>query len=134
MTASVIYHLMALDLEPWFLQAIDKMRRGFLWARNGEANGGCCAVAWNLVCQPKALGGLGFHNLQYLNTALRAMWLWLQKTDPAKPWSGLDLQVSAASRDLFNASVSIIVGSGTTVAFSEDAWIGGLTVKTIAPV
>jgi hypothetical protein len=62
------------------------------------------------------------------------MWLWLQKTDPAKPWSGLDLQVSAASRDLFNASVSIIVGSGTAVAFWEDAWIGSLTVKTIAPV
>jgi hypothetical protein len=59
--------------------------------------------------------------------------LWLQKTDPAKPWSGLDFQVSAASRDLFNASVSITVGSGTAVAFWEDAWIGGLTAKTIAP-
>jgi hypothetical protein len=31
MTASVIYHLMALDLEPWFFQAVDKIRRGFLW-------------------------------------------------------------------------------------------------------
>jgi hypothetical protein len=26
MTASVIYQLMALDLEPWFLQAVDKLR------------------------------------------------------------------------------------------------------------
>jgi hypothetical protein len=58
MMSSIVYHLMALDLDPWFLQAVDKLRRGFLWAPSGEANGGCCAVAWNLVCQPKALGGL----------------------------------------------------------------------------
>jgi hypothetical protein len=30
MTASIIYQLMALDLEPWFLEAVDKLRRGFL--------------------------------------------------------------------------------------------------------
>jgi hypothetical protein len=40
MTASVIYHLMALDLEPWFLRAVDKLRRSFLWVRCGEAHGG----------------------------------------------------------------------------------------------
>jgi hypothetical protein len=88
MTASVIYHLMALDLDPWFLQVVDKLRHGFLWARNGESSGGCCAVAWDLVCQPKALSGL-CHNLHYLNTALRTRWLWLQRTDHSKPWSGL---------------------------------------------
>jgi hypothetical protein len=79
MTAMVIYHLMALDLEPWFLQAIDKLRRGFLWAGAGEASGGCYAVAWDLVCQPKELGGLGFRNLRLLNMALRTRWLWFQK-------------------------------------------------------
>ena len=31
MTSSVIYQLMALDLEPWFLEAVDKLRRGFFW-------------------------------------------------------------------------------------------------------
>jgi hypothetical protein len=73
MTASVIYHLMALDLEPWFF--VDKLRRGFLWAGNGDANGGSCAVAWHLVCQPKVLGGLGLHNPRLLNVALRTRWL-----------------------------------------------------------
>jgi hypothetical protein len=29
MTASVVYQLMALDLEPWFLQAIDSYAAGF---------------------------------------------------------------------------------------------------------
>jgi hypothetical protein len=50
MTASVIYHLMALDLEPWFFQAVDKIRRGFLWAGSGDTSGGNCAVAWDLIC------------------------------------------------------------------------------------
>jgi hypothetical protein len=133
MTASVIYHLMALDLEPWFLQAVDKLRRGFLWARCGEAHGGCCAVAWDLVCQPKCLGGLGFHNPRHLNTALRTRWLWFQKTDPTKTWSGLDLAINDTSRDLFNASMLISVGTGTPLLFWEDAWIGGLTAVSIAP-
>jgi hypothetical protein len=134
LTASVVYQLMALELEPWFLQEVDKLRRGFLWAGHEEANGGSCAVAWHLVCQPKYLGGLGIHNLRLLNTALRAKWLWLAKTDPARPWHGLDVEVSKDSRALFQASIHISVGAGSGVLFWEDAWIGGLTAATIAPV
>jgi hypothetical protein len=72
MTASVIYHLLALDVDPWFIKAVDKLRRGFLWAGKPDARGGCCLVAWDQVCQPKHLGGLGLLNLTKLNAALRA--------------------------------------------------------------
>jgi hypothetical protein len=92
---------MAIDLDPWFLQAVDKLRRGFLWAGSGDALGGQCAVAWDLVCQPKCLGGLGFHNLRLLNTTLRAKWLWMAKTDNTRPWHGLNIQVGEASKALF---------------------------------
>jgi hypothetical protein len=47
MTASAIYHLMALDVDPWFIQAVDRIRRGFLWAGKPSACGGCCLVAWD---------------------------------------------------------------------------------------
>jgi hypothetical protein len=53
--------------------------------------------------------------------------------DSAKPWCGLDLSVSVDCRALFNASVSISVGSGTSIKFWEDAWIGGLDASSIAP-
>jgi hypothetical protein len=48
--------------------------------------------------------------------------------------SGLGLEVGATSHDLFNATVTITVGSGTSTLFWEDAWIGDLTTDTIAPV
>ncbi|KAM0884840.1 hypothetical protein ACQ4PT_030715 [Festuca glaucescens] len=51
MAAFAIYHLLALDLELWFLQAVDKLRRGFLWAGSHEALGGQCRVAWHLAMQ-----------------------------------------------------------------------------------
>ncbi|KAM0879448.1 hypothetical protein ACQ4PT_034225 [Festuca glaucescens] len=49
MTASVVYHLLALDLDPWFLKAVDKLRKAFLLAGSDESPGGKCMVAWNLV-------------------------------------------------------------------------------------
>jgi hypothetical protein len=133
MTASVVYHLMALDVDPWFIQEVDRLRRGFLWAGKPGARGGCCLVAWDKVCVPKALGGLGFHDLRKLNAALRARWLWFQKTDLQRPWAGIGLQVLPAAAAVFHASVRITIGSGANVLFWEDAWINGLPPSAIAP-
>ena len=68
-----------------------------------------------------------------MNVALQTRWFWLQRTCNDKPWSGLDLQISDDAVGLFNASVTIKVGSGSSVLFWEDAWIGGLAVAAIAP-
>jgi hypothetical protein len=45
MTSTVIYQLIALDVDPWVLQLIDKLRRGFLWVGQEDAHGGNCLVA-----------------------------------------------------------------------------------------
>jgi hypothetical protein len=133
MTASVIYHLMALDVDPWFVQAIDRLRRGFLWAGKVDTRGGCCLVAWEKVCEPKYLGGLGFHNLRKLNAALRARWLWFQKTDLLKPWAEIPFEVLREAVAVFHASVRIVIGDGSRLLFWQDAWIRGLTPDAIAP-
>jgi hypothetical protein len=66
LTAVPIYLLIALDLPKWFIKAIDKKRRGFLWKGHQQANGGNCLVAWEKVQRPLQYGGLGIHNLELL--------------------------------------------------------------------
>jgi hypothetical protein len=68
-----------------------------------------------------------------MNVALRTRWIWQQKTDSSKPWSGLDLQASNDARGLLNASVLISIGEGSSILFLEDAWIGGMSAAVVAP-
>ena len=100
-----------MELEPWFFRAVDKLRRGFLWVGREDARGGNCLVAWPAVCQPECIGGLGFHNLRWLNAALRTWWLWLQKMDAHKSWAGLQFRVLPEVKAMFNAYVCIRVFS-----------------------
>ena len=58
------YLLIAMDLPKWFLKAIDKKRRGFLWKGQEQANGGNCLVAWKRVQRPLEYGGLGIQRFK----------------------------------------------------------------------
>jgi hypothetical protein len=35
--ASIVYQIRALDVDPWFIKAIYKLRRGFSWAGKEDA-------------------------------------------------------------------------------------------------
>ena len=93
LTAMLIYLAMAIDLPPWAIKAIDRMRRDFVWRRRREANGGHRLIAWPKVYCSKELGGLGISDLKSLGYALRAIWPWLKKSEPSRPWANLPLQV-----------------------------------------
>ena len=105
LTGILIYVAMAIDLPPWALKAIDKIRRSFLWMGRKEANGGHCLIAWPKVCRPRELGGLGITDLKTLGIALKARWPWLQRSVPNKPWANLSVQVSKEVAGLISVAV-----------------------------
>jgi hypothetical protein len=46
LSALPIHVLIALNVPKWFIKAINKIRRAFLWKGRREVHGGCCLVAW----------------------------------------------------------------------------------------
>ena len=129
----LIYLAMAMDLPSWALRAIDKIRRGFLWKGRKEARGGHCLLAWPKVTRPVELGGLGISNLQQLGWALRMRWLWLQKTEPDKPWTFLPIQVHQSVKSFFSMAVVTQVGNGTNTLFWTDRWLHGQSLDMMVP-
>lgn len=133
LTLVPIHLLIALDVPRWLIKAIDKIRRGFLWCGRKDTQGGNCPVTWLRVTRPLNCGGLGVHDLERLSWALRMRWLWLRKTDPAKPWAFLDIQVPANVEAMFRISVVTMVGDGTSTLFWTDRWVDGKSIADPAP-
>jgi hypothetical protein len=112
----LIYLAMAIDLQPWVINKIDRIRRGFLWKGRKDVKGGHCQVAWP-VCRPHELGGLGISDLQKLSWVLRMRWLWLKKTEPNHPWAEFPIHVHQCVRAFFSMVVISEVGDGACTFF-----------------
>ena len=95
--------------------------------------GGHCLIAWSKVCRPHELGGLGISDLKSLGWALRVRWLWLQKTEPDRPWSTLPFRAHNCVQALFSMAVETVVGDGTTTLFWKDRWLHGMRIEDLAP-
>jgi hypothetical protein len=90
-------------------------------------------VAWAKVQRPLELGGLGVLNLKMFGLALCTRWLWLQRTDPSRPWSELPIKDDPATKAFFNNSVMISLGDGNSLLFWRDAWLRGQTLSNLVP-
>ena len=133
LTAIPIYILVAIKVPKWFLRAVDKIRRGFLWTGRQRANSGCCLVAWEKVMRPLDLGGLGIHNLEVMGWALQMQWLWMEKTRSERPWAGLQIPVYSQTSAMFAIAVEFTVGNGRNTLFWTDRWLHGCSLENLAP-
>jgi hypothetical protein len=132
-TSRFVYLAMALDLPAWAIKAIDKLRRAFLWKGGEEIKGGHCSLAWSKVTRPKELGGLGLFDLKLFGWALRVRWLWLQKSDPGRPWAVFPLHFTKEVVCLFNSAVYTEIGNGLNTLFWTDKWLHGHCIQELAP-
>jgi len=133
LTSMLVYIIMALELPPCALKAIDKIRKGFLWKGRKDARGGHCLLAWPKVTRPIYLGGLGISDLQNMGYALQLRWLWLQKTDPEKAWAIIPIKASSKVQSFFEVAVEIVVGNGKNTRFWTDCWLLGQSLKQALP-
>jgi len=90
-------------------------------------------LAWQKVCRPVDLGGLGLPDLTLQGFVLRIRWLWLKRTDPNRPWSRLPEGSDNTIEAMFAASLSVEVGSGLNSFFWTDKWIDGRCIADLAP-
>lgn len=86
MSAIPIHTLISIKVPNWFIKALEKIMRAFLWTGTEVVNGGKCLVAWSKVQRPLRLGWLGIHDLKRFGLALRLHWLWLQLTELDRCW------------------------------------------------
>jgi hypothetical protein len=64
-------------------------------------------------------------DLQLLGRALRVHWLWLQRSDGARPWASLLVQEDAVTRAFFKASIRCVLGDGANTLLWTDPWLQG---------
>jgi hypothetical protein len=105
LTAIPIHLLVAIKVSKWFLRAVDKIRRDFLWPGRKEVNVGNYLVAWKKFMRPIDLGGLDIHNPEIMGWALQMRWLRLEKTISDRPWAGLQIPVYSNTKAMFAISI-----------------------------
>ena len=60
-------------------------------------------------------------------------WLWLQKTEPQKPWASFQIQVHPSVKALFSMAVTSEVGNGKNTLFWTDRWLHGQRLDQLVP-
>jgi hypothetical protein len=133
LTSMSIHFMTVFSLKKWAIKKIDKIQRGFLWKGSAEANGGHCLVKWTKASRPKKFGGLGILDLDLFGRALRLRWLWLEWTDPDRPWAGTQLPCTDIDHQLFKASTVVTLGDGRKALFWKSSWLQGRAPMDIAP-
>lgn len=132
--AAIPIHLsIIMGLQPWAISAIEKLMKAFVWQGTSTVATGKCMVAWEKVCHPKDMGGLGIPNLKMQGHALRMRWEWLKRTDQSRTWLDLPDTPDRVAQQFFAASITCSLGDGHNIFFWTDKWLDGKSIEQIAP-
>ncbi|KAM0846839.1 hypothetical protein ACQ4PT_055368 [Festuca glaucescens] len=131
LSALPIFAMTPLKIPPKFFKVFDKLHRNFLWnIQDDEAVGGKCKVSWVQVCMPLSCGGLGLPNLTIFGRALRLQWLWLEWSEPRRPWVGMPTPCDEEDLAFFHIATRMTLGDGTVAAATiNNAWVRDLGAR-----
>ncbi|KAJ9709801.1 hypothetical protein PVL29_001319 [Vitis rotundifolia] len=85
---------------------IERLQRDFLWSRIGEGKRDHL-VRWDVVCNPKAEGGLGFGKISLRNIALLGKWLWRFPREDSALWHQVILSIYGSHSNGWDANTLV---------------------------
>ena len=123
---------LSLSIIPKVMAArLDRIQRNFLWG-SSEGSFKYPLVAWDKVCSPIEMGGLGIRNVVSFNQDLLRKWLWRYRHEVTHLWRrvistkygrahGCGLWRSISDGwESFSTNFSFFVGDGTRILFWHD--------------
>nr|CAN66499.1 hypothetical protein VITISV_010636 [Vitis vinifera] len=135
---------------------IERLQRDFLWSGIGEGKRDHL-VRWDVVCKPKAIGGLGFGNISLRNLALLGKWLWRYPREGSALWHQVILSIYGSHSNGWDANTLVrwshrcpwkaiaqvfqefslftrsVVGNRERIRLWEDLWWGDQPLGTQYP-
>ncbi|KAJ9698883.1 hypothetical protein PVL29_007787 [Vitis rotundifolia] len=85
---------------------IERMQGDFLWSRVGEGKRDHL-VSWDVVCIPKAKGGLGLGRISLRNSALLGKWLWRFPREGSALWHQVILSIYGSHSNGWDANTFV---------------------------
>ena len=85
---------------------IERLQRDFLWSGIGEGKRDHL-VSWDVVCKPKAIGGLGFGKISLRNLALLGKWLWRYPREGLDLWHQVILSIYGSHSNGWDANTLV---------------------------
>jgi len=130
-SAIPVYLVIAMDMPKWVIKMIDKIRRGFLWKRRKEVNGGSFLVSWEKVARPIDLGRPGSPNLQMWDGPCKCVVSGYIKLYEGQSWAS-DNPIHPQARAMFAISVTTQDGSVNNTLYWSDWWLHGCSLVELA--
>ncbi|KAL0011247.1 hypothetical protein SO802_006355 [Lithocarpus litseifolius] len=145
------YYLSLFTIPVAVADKLECIQRKFLWWSSEE----CfkhSLVAWEKVCSPLEMGGLGVRKLVHFNQALLGKWLWKFGLEGTSLWWGViatKYQGGWTTKDCrkahgcglwrgikfgwerFSKHLAFVVGDGSRIRFWHDRWVEDTSLKML---
>ncbi|OAE26480.1 hypothetical protein AXG93_815s1430 [Marchantia polymorpha subsp. ruderalis] len=86
--AQPTFYTSIIRLSATTCRKVEQLYRHFLWGYNKEGTAKRSLVRWDLVCRPKAQGGLGIRSLPDTNSSLMGKWVGSVIDEETGTWGG----------------------------------------------